>query len=441
MAPVNHLDVELGESRMSSETTAKGARKMDYDVVRLQLEKTVSDQLRERFRGDLIERILREGQVESSKNYLKSILEGHSFKVTERMMPKLHATCHEIQQRLEFDEPIEYYITSSAAINAAAYPRLEEDQSHLVMINSASLERFTDDELKFVIGHEMGHLLSKNSELVRIIGFVFPDAEQIPLIFQTKLELWNQLSELSSDRYGYIAMPNLDTSIRAFFKMSSGLDVERFDFDAQAYLEEMDKVLDYFRKESPVARSTHPINPVRLKALQYFSESELYRKIAAGNAREVDEALRGKMDDLLTVLLRRGTSELDEARKRFVATGGIIVAGADEQMSPDEADHILGPLASVTSFPRKFLEEVMKEGDLGAVFSKAAQTIFMANPAERYPMFAFLMDIALADRAIRDREVELLFEIGEKVFGFSRKEIAQQIGGAIQKGFVPRFVS
>ncbi len=54
-------------------------------------------------------------------------------------------------------------------------------------------------------------------------------------------------------------------------------------------------------------------------------------------------------------------------------------------------------------------------------------------------MFAFLMDIALADRAIRDREVDLLFEIGEKIFGFSRKEIAQQLGGAIQKSFVPRF--
>ena len=87
---------------------------------------------------------------------------------------------------------------------------------------------------------------------------------------------------VETDRYGFIAMPNLETSIRAFFKMSSGLDIESFEFDAQAYLEEMEKVLEYFRTESTVARSTHPINPVRLKALQSFSQSELYRKISAG---------------------------------------------------------------------------------------------------------------------------------------------------------------
>lgn len=424
---------------MSLDGAAKGVRKMDYDIVRLQLERSLSEELHDRFRGDLIESILREGQVESSGNYLKSILEGHSFKITERMVPKLYATCHDIQQRLEFDEPVEYYITSSTAINAAAYPRLDESQSHLVMINSASLERFTDDELRFVIGHEMGHLVSKNAELVRIIGFVFPNAEQIPLIFQTKLELWNQVSELSADRYGFIAMPDLETSVRAFFKMASGLDVERIQFDPQVYLEEMDKVLEYFRTESTVARSTHPINPVRLKALHFFGASELYRKIAAGETVQVDEELRGKMDELLTVLLRRGVSPLDEARKHFVAVGGIIVAGADQEMSADEADRILGPLAGVTSFPRQFLEEIMKQDNLGELFAQAAKTIFTANPSERYPMFAYLIEVSLADRAIRDREVNLLFEIGEKIFGFSRKEIAQQLGGAIQKSFVPRF--
>jgi Zn-dependent protease with chaperone function len=254
---------------------------MDYGAIRIALEKTLSEELYEKFRGDIIQRILREGKVESSKNYLRSILEGHSFKITERMAPKLHAVCREVQQMLEFEEPVEYFITSSRDINCAAYPRLEDDQSHLVMINSGALERFTDDELRFVIGHEMGHLISQNAELVRIISFVFPQGDQIPLIFKNKLELWNKLSELSADRYGYIAVPQLEISVGAFFKMASGLDAGRIAFDPIAYLEEMDKVLDYFRTESAAVRSTHPINPVRLKALQFFSESNLFRAVAS----------------------------------------------------------------------------------------------------------------------------------------------------------------
>jgi uncharacterized tellurite resistance protein B-like protein len=176
-----------------------------------------------------------------------------------------------------------------------------------------------------------------------------------------------------------------------------------------------------------------------LKALQFFSESNLFRAVAEKKELTADEQLNKKIEELLDVLLRTGDSELDEQRKRFLAAGGLVVAGADQELSVDEADRILGPLASVTSFPKKFLEEVMKSGNVGEMFAGAAAAVFAANPSERYPMFAYLIDVALSDRAIREQEVELLFNIGEKLFGFSRKEIAQHLGGAIQKSFIPRF--
>lgn len=413
---------------------------MENEFVRLEMEKAISSELRERFRGDVIERLLREGKVESAANPLKSILEGHSFKITRRMAPRLYDLCADVQKSLGLTDAVEYYVTSSAVVNAAVFPRLEEDQTHLLMIHSASLERFSDDEMRFVLGHEFGHLLSHNSELLRIIGFVFPDPEQIPTIFRNKLEMWSQLAELSADRYGFIAAPTLETSVRAFFKMASGLDVERIEFDPLAYLKEMDEAIEYFHREPAAVRTTHPVTAVRLKALQFFSESALYRDLAAGRKVSADEALRKRIEPLLEVLAHVGVSELDEQRKRFVAAGGLLIAGVDQEMSADELDGILGPLSVVTSFPKEYLEKVAKSDDIGQVFAQAAQTILVANPAERYPMFEYLVDIALADREIRDREIEVLFQIGEGLFKFTSKEVAQQLGAAIQRGFVPRFV-
>jgi Zn-dependent protease with chaperone function len=411
---------------------------MDYDLLRIDLERSISDELYALFRGDIIQRVLRESKVEQSQEHLRMMLEGHAFRITERMAPRLYRLCHEVMVKLKFEEPVEFFVRSDPELNCAAYTRVEEDQSHIVMINSGLLERFDDDRMRFVIGHELGHLISRNSELTRIMGFVFPEGVEVPLIFQNRLALWNKLAELSADRYGFIASPDLPTCIRVFFELASGLNTERMAFDPMAYLEEMESVIAFFQEKGTLPGS-HPINPVRIKALEYFSKSALYQAVAEGGELEDDAALQAQVDELQQILLRAGLSPLDEQRRRFLAAGGLIVAGADQELTVDELDRILAPLAAVTSFPRKYLESVMESGEVPTMFQESVVAILQANPSERYKMFAYLIDVALADRAIRDPEVELLYELGENVFGMPHKEVAQQLGAAIQRSFIPRF--
>ncbi len=411
---------------------------MDYDQLRVALERTISEELYTLFRGDIIQRVLEESKVEQSQEHLRMMLEGHAFRITERMAPRLYRLCHGVMEKLKFEEPVEFFVRSDPDLNCAAYTRVEEDQSHIVMINSGLLERFDDDRMRFVIGHELGHLISRNSELTRIMGFVFPEGVDVPLIFQNRLALWNKLAELSADRYGFIASPSLETCIRVFFELASGLDTERMAFDPMAYLQEMDAVIAFFQEKGTV-QGSHPINPVRIKALQFFSESALYRGVAEGAELEDDQQLQEKIEELQQILLNGGLSPLDEHRKRFLAAGGLIVAGVDQELTVDEVDRILAPLAAVTSFPRKYLESVMTSEDVPGIFQESVIAILQANPSERYKMFAYLIDVALADRAIRDPEVELLYQLGENVFGMARKEVAQQLGAAIQRSFIPRF--
>ena len=160
---------------------------MNYDLIRIPMESSISQELYSLLEGEIIERVMREGKVENQKNYLKSILEGTSFKITEKMAPQLHQLCKDVQKKLKFDDPIDFFIQNSPVLNCSAFYRLEDDQNHIVMINSELLERFDEDELRFVVGHEIGHLISKNSNLLRILEFIFPRPEETPLIFHNKI--------------------------------------------------------------------------------------------------------------------------------------------------------------------------------------------------------------------------------------------------------------
>lgn len=411
---------------------------MNHSAIRLALESDLSQELYDAFNGAIIESILREGKVMQDHDEVKSLLEGHSFKITAALAPDLYRLCQEVRNQLEFEEEIDFFVSNSPNINCFAYPRLEETQSHKIVINSGLLERFEDDELRFVIGHEIGHLISKNAQLQKIIQFVFPEFERAPIVFQNKIMLWDKLAELTADRYGFIAAPKLNNCINTFIKLSSGLSTNRISFDAMVYLEEMNKVLDYFKENPYAVASTHPINPVRIKCLQLFAESRLYKSVASVKGAKEDKVLAEAISGLVQILMVVGSSELDRHRSYFVAAAGIIVAGADKNLDLGEVEHIVTVLAKFSIFPKEFFDHILSQGDVGKIFETSVKAILAENPSERYTMLEYLIGLALSDNEIIKAETDLLFEMGEKVFGLSRKELAQMIGSVVQKIFVPK---
>ena len=411
---------------------------MKYESIRVHREKEFSEELRQLFNADVIEGIIREGEVEGHDNWMLAAMHGHGLKISAALAPRVHAICEQVKSALEFTEPVEFFVRGDNTLNCFAVPRSDDEQPHLVVINSGLLERFTDAELRFVLGHELGHLISRNSELQRIIRFVFSDDDGIPMTIRDKIELWDKCSEMSADRFGFLAEPDLNVCLAVFFKLSSGLDTESIRFDPSAYSDEMVRVLEAFRTEMADTGASHPINPIRVAALKLFAGSEIFTAVHAGKEPAADETLDAGMEELVQVLLTKGHSPLVQARRRFLASAGLIVAGVDEQLDADELDAILEPLAAFTHFPSRYFRDVLENRNVMKVFHESCQTILEANPGERFPMFGFMVSVALADRRIERREVEMLFEVGEGMFGFQRKEIAQILAEALQKEFVPR---
>jgi len=357
------------------------------------------------------------------------------------MSPRLFELTQEVVKSLEFNEKLDFYVTNSAEINAYAISRLEEDSSHIINVNSGLVERLDDDELKFVIGHEIGHLISRNADIMKIIQFVFPDPNRTPLLLTHKIMLWRKLSELTADRFGYIASPNLEKCVSGFFKLSSGLDTARINFDYKAYLEENDKVLEYFKKAMSANLVSHPINPIRIKAIEIFEQSELFKALTGGSELPEDEKLLETIGELTEILLSVSTSELDYHRKRYIASAGILASNIDEDMTEEEYEFLIKNLASFTIFPKQYLATIHDEGKLNEVMVDSAKFILNQNPGERYKLFGFLIGLVMSDQQIFKNELSMLYDMGSNFFGFPRKEVAQMIAEHVNQSFMPAIYS
>lgn len=407
---------------------------MKNNDIRVDLEIELESNLFQTLEGKLVEKIIAEANYEPEENIWKNILEGHSFKVTEKMSPKLYHIFHDVKNKLNYKKNIDFYITNSAELNAFALTRSDDKDTDIININSALISMFDDDELRFVVGHEIGHLITRYARVVRLINFIFPDPEKVPLILAHRIELWQKVSELTADRFGFIASPNVEKCVSGFFKMASGLSTDRIDFDYKAYLIDNEKILEYFTQNRNMF--THPVNPLRIKAIKLFSESSLYEDFKNEKEFNTDQVLNAEMDKLIDMLQTISTSPMDAFRKQFLASAGLIMANIDKNINDDEYESILESLSNYTVFPHEYLSEICNTST-EEVFKSSISNIIQQNPAERFQLLQYMANIAMSDNSIFNKEINFLFEVGESLLGLTRREIAQILAATLQQGFIP----
>ena len=393
----------------------------------IELERQIGEQIYNALQGTVVEEVLKKIRMSGSDTYWRSNMEGHSLKVDKELLPDFYRLCHEVKAKLNFEEDVDFYITGDSTVNAFSVAAEEEGEPHIVNINSALFDLMTTDELKFVIGHELGHLINKDTALARLIRFVFPPEANVPVSLQYKIRLHDQLAELVADRYGYIATENLDVCVTAFFKLASGLDLAKMNVSIEALIADNNRRLEYFLNDKGVSRASHPVNPIRVQALNLFATSESEEELKAG------------MDELISILLKVGTSELDEHTARFIASAGLIVANIDEGINEDEINRVIESLSSMKMFPRQFLDEIA-QGNVGQIFADSVENILRINPGMREGMLKYLINIVLSDKLIAKEEVDLLYHFGEQI-GLSDMEVASAIGESIQMNYVPSLES
>ena len=390
----------------------------------IQLEQALAGQIYHALEGDVVRFVLKNAQGGTDDDYWRSRMEGHCMKADKNLLGNFYNLCHEVQERLNFQEKVDYYVTGDSSINAFSIAAEDSEHPHIVNVNSELFNLMNEDELKFVIGHELGHLINQDTALRRLIHFVYPpESTQIPITLQYKIHLHDNLAELVADRYGYIACGNLEACVTAFFKMASGLDLEKMQVSIDDLLSDNSKHLDYFLKGGGMSHYDHPVNPIRVQAINLFA--------SARNQIELDNG----MEELIQILLKVGNSPLDEPMSIFVATAGIIAANVDGSVSKEEYEQIIGTLSGSNIFPKNFLESVAKS-DVDALFQESVNTILSINPGLKPNLLEYIIGIILADREIGEKEVNFIYGIG-KSLGLSVKEISVLFAGMVQRSFNP----
>jgi hypothetical protein len=390
----------------------------------IQLEQALAGQIYHALEGDVVRFVLKNAQGGTDDDYWRSRMEGHCMKADKNLLGNFYNLCHEVQERLNFQEKVDYYVTGDSSINAFSIAAEDSEHPHIVNVNSELFNLMNEDELKFVIGHELGHLINQDTALRRLINFVYPpQSTQIPITLQYKIHLHDNLAELVADRYGYIACGNLEACVTAFFKMASGLDLEKMQVSIDDLLSDNSKHLDYFLKGGGMSHYDHPVNPIRVQAINLFA--------SARNQIELDNG----MEELIQILLKVGNNPLDEPMSVFVATAGIIAANVDGNVSKEEYEQIIQTLSGSNIFPKNFLESVAKS-DVDALFQESVNTILSIDPGLKPSLLEYMIGIILSDREIGEKEVNFIYGIG-KSLGLSVKEISVLFAGMVQRNFNP----
>ncbi len=394
---------------------------------KLELEKQLGKQIYNALQGEIVEEVLRKTKTSSRDAYWRSSMEGHSLRVQKELLPDFYELCQDVKKKLKVKEEVDFYITGDSDVNAFSLAAEDEGEHHIVNVNSALFDLMSTDELRFVIGHELGHLINKDTALARLINFVFPPEAAVPVTLQYKIRLHEQLAELVADRYGYMATENLGVCVTAFFKMASGLDLQKMNVSIDALIADNNRRLEYFLKDKGISRSSHPVNPIRVQALNLFATCQSQEELHKG------------MEELISILLKVGDSELDEYMARFIASAGLIVASSDKKVKEDEVNQIIEMLARLKIFPRKYLEEIA-QGDVGAIFNDSVENILKINPGMRMGLLEYMIHIALSDKVIARNEVELLYNFGTSI-SLSEIEVASAIAESIQRNYMPSLES
>jgi len=229
-----------------------------------------------------------------------------SVRASQEQFPDLYQAMLDGCYILDLPRVPELYISQDPEANAMA---LGLDKPFIVLY-SGIVELMDPEEIRFVIGHELGHVLSGHTvynTMLRNLIFLVQRLALVPFAWIGLraviwgLEEWHRKAEMSSDRAGLLATQDVDAARRALMKLAGGRRLAEFssdEFHKQA--REYDAVPDVresLLKLLQLQGQTHPFAVVRFAELDRWAEEGEYRQILAGNYPRRDDDAEAKVGD------------------------------------------------------------------------------------------------------------------------------------------------
>jgi Zn-dependent protease with chaperone function len=263
---------------------------------------------------------------------VRLLFQGNAVRIGPAQFPNLWHLHNEVVTTFDWPVVPELYISQTPFFNAGAYGI---DQPFIV-IHSAAVELLDDDELRVLLSHELGHVMSGHA-LYRTIAAILAliSLGALPLlaglaVLPIRLAFleWSRKSELSADRAGLLGAQDIVAAQRLDMKMAGGgrgagfaaqLNVDAFMQQAHEYAASGEG-LDVVYKVLSTLALTHPMHTVRA--------AELQRWVSGG---EYDRILRGEY-------ARRGPETTGRPLGDDLSAAGSYYAGEARELAGQVAE-------------------------------------------------------------------------------------------------------
>ncbi|MGA1866410.1 MAG: M48 family metallopeptidase [Thermoplasmatota archaeon] len=207
--------------------------------------------------------------VAVANNHLKEVC----THVSKENTPEVQAICNEVSSKLGMGLP-EIYIDGSNEINA--YTR--GIVTPVVVLHKGLLDVMDRGELRFVLGHEFGHIKLFHFAIRTMFDssiFRIPVIVYIPLLVFRMLFLNGRMSrsmEHSADRAGLVACGDIEDAVSCMIKLRTGQDK----VDRRTVARAVAGRLDLDEEEGFLSEllSTHPELEDRIRELVDHSRNE-----------------------------------------------------------------------------------------------------------------------------------------------------------------------
>ncbi len=353
------------------------------------------------------------GEYNARKNLLKT-----SLKLTPKLAPMIYKIAENCRKTLKLDKVIEFYVYQDDKFNAACYPPTE-DRLYII-ISSGIVERFTEDEIAFVVGHEIGHVLFEHHKYHPKQILDIGGANLSPL-HAMKLFAWGRAAEISCDRIGLLCCKSFAAAGSAFFKMSSGVTNTSLDFNLDEYIGQfVDLKAEMADSEIDPEDwySSHPFSPLRIKALELFNKSDTYFEVAGikkGKPEITEAELETEIAQFMSLMspsyLDR-ESEVGVKTQEYLFMAGYLIAMSDGNVDQSEIV-ALGRIVTPEAFKKymKIISE-LNEDDLKTKIVELSQDLnTFLSAMQKLNMLRDLCVISAADGSIDECEVDVLYHL------------------------------
>lgn len=187
--------------------------------------------------------------------------------------PSLHLLCLLVKKRLHVTENVIFQVDNREFITGSSSVSGNNKYPSVVSLSAGAINTLNEKELSFLIGHELGHVISRNG-LVRFFFSKLPPQAKVPEDIHHAMHVLDLLAELEADRYGYLACnSDMDAFVSFMWQMSGGIDIHKFGVSTSTYLKANLSHVQKFLNGGWLGRR-HPANALRIEAIRLFATSK-----------------------------------------------------------------------------------------------------------------------------------------------------------------------